>query len=363
MSKQPKRRAVRRTVLVTGAGGCVGHALIPKLLDRGDKLVVTDQPGAACSTGPSDRMRVIEGDLRDPRLAAKLVAGVDVIIHTAAIVDIAKSLEELRPINVDAVARLYDEAAKAGVKTFIHFGTGSIYAPQKGPLSEDAPVRIQNDYAASKIMSEDLLRDRAGQGPTANIIRPALIYGPRGRVLLNLFAAFPPVFALLSNFAPRLTGGPLSNSIHADDVANAALYLADNPQPHGSVFNVANDDPIAAGAVIALACEAYGLRMVGPPIPLATAPLKLARPLLDNATLFKALNGGLAVLWEHLRRQHSLSREFTPEIPREMLDFATSDFIFDNRRLKATGFELEHPTFAPSWKETVVWFRRQRWIP
>jgi 2-alkyl-3-oxoalkanoate reductase len=363
MSLKKSNNSEPLTFLVTGAGGCVGGALVAKLLARGARVVVTDRPGTPLPSGPPGKLTAISGDLTDPALPARLVEGVDVIVHTAAIVDIHMTMEQLRPINVDAVIALFDAAAVAGVKTFVHFGTGSIYASQGRPLAEDDPTLVQNDYGASKLLSEDLLRAREGRGPVVNILRPALVYGPRGRVLLNLFAALPPVLAELFPVAPRFAGGPRSNSVHADDVANAALFLADHPQPHGSIFNIANDDPVSAGELITITCHSYGQRVVGPPIPLPTALIQYSRPLFDHDPVFALLNGGIDLVWRHLRRKHNLSEEFTPLIPREMLDFVTADYVFDNRKLKGLGFELEHPTFAPSWKATIQWFQQNRWIP
>ena len=363
MTRRGKSRSSKKTVLVTGAAGCVGITLTQKLLARGDRVVATDRPGAALPEGPASRLKKVSGDLTDPGFAATLMKGVDAVIHTAAIVDISLPLEVLKPINVDAVEWLYDAAAAAGVKTFVHYSTGSIYAPQNRPIAEDDALLVQNDYGVSKVMSEDLLRERAGQGPVANILRPSLIYGPRGKVLVNLFAALPPIVNEITPVAPRFAGGPVCNYVHADDVANAAIFLVDHPQPHGEVFNIANDDPVAAGQMMTETFLAYGMKVVGPAIPLPTALIRASRVFIDRPPVFRVVNGVVGLLWSWLRNRHDLSEEFNPSIPREMLDFVSADIVFSIRKLKATGFTLEHPTFSEPWAQTIRWFRENRWIP
>lgn len=357
-----------RTILVTGAGGCVGARVVELLLARGDRVIATDRPGAALPTPPPgavDRLVAVPGDLTDPAFAPRLVDGAAAVIHTAAVVDIALPLAALKPINVDAVGYLYDAAAAAGAKTFVHFGTGSVYAPQPRPIREDDPLLVRNDYGVSKVLSEELLRARAGKGPVANILRPSLIYGPRGRVLLNLFAALPPLVRELSSRVPRLVGGPQANFVHTDDVAGAAIHLADHPQEHGAVFNVANDEPVPFGDVITETLAAFGLRVVGPSISLQpfVRLLRATRPLIDRPAVFALLNRFVKLAWSYEERRHDLSGEFRPSIPREMLDFVADDVVFANDALKATGYRLRHPSFLPSWRDTLRWFEDNRWIP
>ena len=357
-----------RKVLVTGAGGCVGSSVIRKLLARGDRVVATDRPGFTFPDGPQRGLKLVPGDLTDPTLAKKLVRGVDGVIHPAALVDVAAKMDVLKPINVDAVAYLYDAAAAAGVKDFVHFSTGSIYAPQQRPVNEDDPLLIQNDYGLSKVMSEDLLREREGKGPFVSILRPSLIFGPMGRVLINLFAALPPLVRELSPVAPRLSGGPACNYVHADDVANAAIFLLDNHRlggraPHGRTYNIANSDPVSAGTMISETFEAFGMRLVGPTIPFPIGIIRAARPLIDRDVVFRALNAGVVYLWDYMRRRHDLSEQFNPVIPREMLDFISEDMVFSIDRLLDAGFVLDYPTFSAPWRETIAWFRANRWIP
>jgi nucleoside-diphosphate-sugar epimerase len=358
-----------RTFLVTGAGGCVGARVVEQLLARGDRVVATDRRGAAFPTAPagaaSGALTAIPGDLTDRTLSPRLVAGVDAVIHTAAVVDISLPLAALRPINVDAVESLYDAAATAGAKVFVHFGTGSVYGPQPRPIREDDPLLVRNDYGVSKVLSEELLRARAGRGPVANILRPSLIYGPRGRVLLNLFAALPPLVREVTTRVPRIVGGPKANFVHADDVAGAAIHLADHPQEHGAVFNVANDEPTPFGLVITETLAAAGLRVGGPSVPLAPAVwlLRATRPLIDREPVFALLNRVVGCAWAYERRRYGLSEEFRPSIPREMLDFLADDVVFANEKLKATGYALRHPDFLPTWRETLGWFRENGWTP
>src|SRR5215218_7083578 len=117
-------------VLVTGGFGYVGSRLTPHLLGLGhhvralDLFLYTGAGKNALESDASysqwrDRLEILEGDLRDPCVVEKAVAGVDTIIHLAAISnDPTGEIDEVltRQVNFDAVGMLIASAKRAGVK-------------------------------------------------------------------------------------------------------------------------------------------------------------------------------------------------------------------------------------------------------
>jgi nucleoside-diphosphate-sugar epimerase len=349
-------------VLVTGAGGCVGAFIVDELSARGTPVTATDRPG---TPAPAERpgLRWVPADLTDPRVAPALCEGVEAVIHTAAWVDIHASFEEQAPINLNAVRYLYEAAAAAGVAYFLHFSTGSLYAPKDGPLTEDDPLQPTSSYERAKLLAEDYLRTRTGPGPLVNMLRPALIYGPRGKVLLAPLATLPTILQPLDRWIPRLRGGPRTNLVHALDVARAAVHLCDHRQPEGATFNVATDEVLSAGELFATALRIAGMAFAPLDVRYPDRLVKAVRPLLTYPRPFDLINRGGRALWRRVTRKAHLADALAPRVDMEANVYLGGDTVFDASRLKATGFTFKFPTFEEGWADTFDWYRRHHWIP
>lgn len=358
--KNPREK--RRKVLVTGAAGCVGHFLVSRLLEEGFDVIALDRPGSEFPIADTKRLKVLESDITAPEVLEKATKGVDTVVHAAAIVDISAMWDEIAPVNYYATVRLYEAARENGVRYFIFFSTGSVYAESSGPLTENSPVRVANDYVKTKLEAENYLRSQVG-GPVVNILRPALIFGPRGKVLAGALATVPTLLKVFGGYAPALADGPRSNWVHAEDVASAATFLVKNPQPHGEIFNVANDDPVGAFEVFTIAFRTAGLKVIGPEIPYPLKVIKAISPILASDVVMKPLNRVATTIFRVVARRSGIDSPLTPRLDKEAFDFAVRDVIFDNSRLKALGFQYRFPKFEEAWKETVRWYIEHRWIP
>ncbi|MCD6498041.1 MAG: NAD(P)-dependent oxidoreductase [Deltaproteobacteria bacterium] len=360
-------------VLVTGAGGCVGSLVVQQLIGLGHDVRATDRPGArqpdlaGALEGPRSEstelgsMEWVEGDLTDHAVAASLVRGVDAIIHTAAWVDIAVSFEQQAPINLYAVQDLYEVAREAGVRHFIHFSTGSLYAPKNGPIREGDPLRATSAYEETKMLAEDYLD--AEPGPTVNMLRPALIYGPRGKVLVAPVATVPELLSALDGLVPGIEGGPKNNLVHSLDVARAAVHLLEHPQPDGSRFNVACDDLRTIGEYMAIVMRQGRVRLAPLRLPFPGSIVRAALPLLTYERPVRLLNRTVSAIWNRTIRHHHLTGDLIPRVDREAVPYLAGDTIFDNSAIKATGFEFRYPNFEEGWADTVRWYREQKWLP
>lgn len=356
---------MKKTVLVTGAAGCVGSQLVAELLETGYHVVAVDRPGSPLPDPAPGSLDVHPVDLSDAQAARTVARGVDVVVNLAAIVDIAMPLDRLAPINLHAVRHLYEGATEGGASLFIHFSTGSLYEPAKHPIRETDPMWSLNDYARTKLLSEDfvLSRDRS-RGPAVNVIRPALIFGPRGKVLVSSLLTVAPLLLRLTHRGIRLRGGPRTNLVHSLDVARAVRFLIEHRQPHGEVFNVANDDPLAAGELLSMALEAGGMRLTRWSLPMPTWLMYCLRPFIDRAVIVWALNRVLANRWDRIRKAEGLvPNGVVPRFDRESLDYVTHDFVFDNSKLKALGFKYTYAKLDSGWRQALAWCCENRWVP
>jgi len=353
-------KTTKKRTLVTGAGGAVGHFLVEELLRCGHRVVALDLPNAHIPR--KEGIEVIEGDIRDEKVIEHAVDGVEAIVHTAAIVDIALPFDRLAPVNYEATKKLFLKAKEKGVQYFLFFSTGSAYPGGPKPMTEDTPLVIANDYVRSKVLSEEFLKSQSPP-PVVNILRPALIYGPWGKVLAASLATTPALLKVFGGHAVLLRGGPKSNWVHAEDVARAACFLVQNPQPHGEAFNVAGDEAISVMDVFATGFEAGSIKVHVLPLPYPVALVRAFMPIVARDSFFKPLNKAASLLYELIALSKGTKSPLRPRLDKEALEFAVKDMVFENSKLKKLGFQYKFKTFKEGWQDTYAWYKENRWIP
>lgn len=154
------------TVLVTGANGFVGSHVLEALTKREDL-----RPIAACR----DRHRLVpgfsgevrEGDLRDEAYLEGLLAGVDVVCHTAAWTSLWGHARESGALYYQPTIRLIDKALERRVLRFVYTSTTSAAAPEASAdaMSRGRPRRFW-PHLSRVIAIEDYLRSHVGEGCT-----------------------------------------------------------------------------------------------------------------------------------------------------------------------------------------------------
>jgi len=358
------------TVVVTGAAGAVGALVVEELLrDPELRVVRVDRPGLQMPELPAGTRARVEdrpGDLTEAGFARSCVRGATYVIHTAAATNVALGYAQLKPINIDAVGWLYEGARDEGARGFVHCSSGAVYQTTSGLITEDTPLRAESDYAQSKIDAEALVQQLARKGgPGWVILRPSLIYGPRGRLLAGPLPMMPPLLKLVSGGAAMagFSGGPESNWVHARDVARAAVFVRDRREAYGEVFNVCDDTPLPFGEIINAAIQAYGftstVKIPIPPIWLN----KLAFPLLHSDTFFQVLNAAAGVLWKVIQNRHGLTDDLQPRLDRATAAYFVKEFVFSNAKLKRLGWTVEHPDIRTAFPDVLRWYQDHNWAP
>jgi nucleoside-diphosphate-sugar epimerase len=370
-ARKPRAAAARKkieTVLVTGGAGCVGSFVVQELLKLGFKVRAADRPGApfpAVDKKYAQRFEMREGDIRDREFLEACVKGVDRIIHTAANLDLSLSLEEIKPINTDPVITLYEAAVRGKVKSMVHFSSCACYKFASCAITEDMPVEATNNYEQSKILADEYLAEgiKKNKLPVVTIVRPGLVFGPKGRALAHNYALLPPIFGMISNRMLGLKGGPKSNYVHALDMARAAVFLQQKNQKPGAIFNVAIDDAKSVSEVFNIACETYGLKLTHPFLPFPEKLIKRYYPVISRPEVMKNVTRALGYWWEALVKKYGLQAELSPKIDAEFLVFGINEAVYSNRKLKDKGFVFTFPDFESAWKDTIRWYQENRWMP
>ncbi len=351
-----------QTVLVTGAAGTVGNYVVGLAEAAGHRVVASDLHPKGIAMPVRGEIR--PGDIRDRAFLDKLVKGVDHVIHTAAMLDVGAPFETLSAVNTEAVVSLYDAAARAGAKRFVHVSTAMLYAQgQEGALREDAPILPRGPHGRTKHQAELALLERAARGgPAWTIVRAAPVYGRRGRHYAASLLIVGPVVRLVSPVVPRSSGGPVANLVHAEDVARALVFVLGRKECEGEVFNVADDDRLTLGDRLSETYRAYGL----PTMPTGQLP----RPMLDRIGQFfqaegayQTLDTSLLAAWKLVVLRHRLKPALRARLDREALTLLYDDLAVDASKLRALGWKPRFPSFMEGWRQVLRWYQAERWVP
>ncbi|MDA8019474.1 MAG: SDR family oxidoreductase [Thermoanaerobaculia bacterium] len=246
-------------ILVTGGGGYVGSALVPRLLERGERVTVLDLFWYGEEVlEPHERLRLVRGDIRDADTVARSMAGVDAVIHLACISnDPSFELDPTlgKSINLDAFPGLVDAALSAGVDRFVYASSSSIYGVQDLPdVVEDTPPLPLTDYSRFKLDCERILLERcSGKSMASVIVRPATVCGWAPRMRFDLTVNILTLHALVNGRIRVFGGSQLRPNLHIDDMVRAYETLLDTDEAlvAGEAFNVGYRNlPVADIAIL-----------------------------------------------------------------------------------------------------------------
>jgi len=246
---------MRRRILVLGGTGFVGHALCEKLAETdadGRIVVATRRLLHASTLLPLPTIEVVEGDVHDDVVLARLVSGADAVVNLVAILH--GSAADFERVHVELPRRLARACAAAGVRRVVHVSALGAAA--------DAP----SNYLRSKAAGEAAL---AQAGLDLTLLRPSVIFGAGDR-LLNLFAqlqAFAPV-------VPLAAGDARFQPVWVGDVAEAIVRCLDRRDSIGRTFELAGPEVLTLSQLVRLAGRWAGHERPQLALPAALATLQ-----------------------------------------------------------------------------------------
>jgi UDP-N-acetylglucosamine 4-epimerase len=159
----------RRTWLVTGAAGFIGSHLVERLLRLDQAVVGLDNfatgkranlDGVRLAVGPdaASRFRFIEGDITVASTCNAACAGVDVILHQAALGSVPRSIAAPLPshaTNLTGFVNMLEAAKAAGIKRFVYASSSSVYGTEPAlPKVEQRIGDPLSPYAVTKLANE-----------------------------------------------------------------------------------------------------------------------------------------------------------------------------------------------------------------
>jgi len=248
-----------RTWLVTGAAGFIGSNLVETLLGTGQVVVGLDnfatghrrnldEVANAVGGEAHDRFRFITGDIRDRNTCAEAVAGVDVVLHQAALGSVPRSIAEplaTHDSNITGFLNMLEAARKAEVGRFIYAASSSTYGDEPNlPKVEERIGAPLSPYAVTKLVNELYAAVYAcSYGFKATGLRYFNVFGPRQDPDGAYAAVIPKWIAAMLKGEEVTIYGDGETSRDFCFIANAvqanirAALAPDNAQ--GEVYNVA----------------------------------------------------------------------------------------------------------------------------
>jgi nucleoside-diphosphate-sugar epimerase len=246
-------------VLVTGASGFVGEAVVLKLLV--DKKFCP----IAAARGPTRLQGLCPVQPFDLTHAKVLPAldDVQVVIHAAARVHVMNetaidALAEFRKVNVEGTLGLAQRAAKSGVKRFIFISSikvnGESTLPGKPFKADDRP-NPQDPYGVSKYEAEEALKQLGrATGMEVVIIRPPLVYGP------GVKANFLSMLNWLNKGIP-LPLGAIRNQrslVNIGNLVSLVVTCIDHPTAANQTFLVSDGEDLSTTQLLRRLSRALG---------------------------------------------------------------------------------------------------------
>jgi UDP-N-acetylglucosamine 4-epimerase len=262
-SQFPAIAATPRTWLVTGCAGFIGSNLLEALLKLGQRVVGLDnfatghrhnleQVRQAVGAEVWANFRFIEGDIRSLETCREACAGVERVLHQAALGSVPRSIDDpitSHEVNVSGFLNMLVASRDAGVKRFVYAASSAAYGDYPGlPKIEHTIGRPLSPYGAGKYMNE-LYADVFGRcyGLETMGLRYFNVFGPRQDPEGAYAAVIPKwIAALLRGDTVFINGdGETSRDFcYIENVVQANLLAAmvDRPEALHQVYNVAVGD-------------------------------------------------------------------------------------------------------------------------
>lgn len=278
-------------LLVTGGAGYIGSVVAARLCQAGHLVTVVDDLSAGHADAVPDDAELVRVDAAEvgPLLLADRYDGV---LHFAGRSLVAESVSHPEMYwrgNVVTTLALLDAMRAAAVPRLVFSSTAAVYgAPERVPITEDAPVRPTNPYGASKLACDLMIASEAlahGLGAVSlryfNVAGALGRYGERHReethlipLALDVAAGRRAALGVHGTDYPTPDGTAVRDYVHVDDLADAHLLALEAATPgEHRIFNLGN------GAGFSVLDIVESVRAVtGHPLPVRPGPRRPGDP-------------------------------------------------------------------------------------
>ncbi|MCA1656906.1 MAG: class I SAM-dependent methyltransferase, partial [Actinobacteria bacterium] len=292
-------------ILVTGASGFIGSALVGRLAGAGQdvRAMVRSDDGARRVEAAHPSVEVVRGDMGDDESLRAAVAGCDVVYHLAG--NYRGSAAEMQSTHLGGTAKLLGVLGPES--RLVYVSSTSVYGwDRPWPADHATPSQPASAYGRAKLSAEQLVTAR----PEGNVViaRPTITYGP-GDTQGMLARAV----RLMSQGVRRFPGDGTNriHLIHVDDLVRALVLLGTDGD---GIFVLGGPEATPVATILGLLAEGAGL-----PAPSFGLPTSILRPAAK----------GLGAVWSLAKLQGE------PPLNVHGLDVATRDRAYSWARADA----------------------------
>ncbi|PYE87880.1 NAD-dependent epimerase/dehydratase family protein [Phyllobacterium leguminum] len=277
-------------VLVTGASGFIGRALVPHLLAAGFSV------RAASRTPEKIRLAGVEtAQLPSPDAPAAafetLATGCDHVVHLAAIAHARQKLATAayEAANRMLAARLAEAARSAAQGKFVFISSIRAQCGQvaDGIVRETDPAKPEDDYGRAKLAAEQAIAAIFADTGKFTILRPVLVYGPGvggNMAMLTRLGRLPVPLPFAGLDAKR-------SLLDREALCDAILHSIREPKTDGGTYLVADAEPLSVAQILAAIRAGLGRKPGLFPVPQSW--LAHLAGLVGQSTRWQAVTGGL----------------------------------------------------------------------
>lgn len=245
-------------ILVTGATGFTGKALVRRLLDDGHQVVGLDyKEGLKTEELRKWGAEIVIGSVTEKDVVRRCMQGVDVVQHLAAAFREMNVPESYyHDVNVGGTRTMLDVAREAGVKKFVYCSTCGVHGNvDRPPGGEDAPIQPADYYQQTKYEAEPYVLEYVKQGHKATIIRPAAIYGPGDpeRFYLIFKRAAKGWFPMIGS------GKTFYHPLYIDNLVDALVLAMDVNKGNGQAYLIADEEYVSIQDLVQRTGRAMGI--------------------------------------------------------------------------------------------------------
>jgi predicted dehydrogenase/nucleoside-diphosphate-sugar epimerase len=260
-------------ILVTGAAGFLGSALVRSLVQGGERPRVFLRRPVAAGSAAAD-VDAVYGNLGEAESVDRAVAGVEIVYHVGAAMKGGPN--EFEAGTIWGTKNIIEACLKHSVRRLIYVSSVGVLDhaghPDGVPVTEDSPLEphpeLRGLYTQTKLLAERLVLQAARERDLpAVIVRPGQIFGPGAEHI-----APNGIFALAGQWIVAGQGERLLPLVYIDDVVDGLIAAATAPNAAGHVVHLVDPSPVTQNQYLRWSLSVPGSKPVRrTPMPLLMA--------------------------------------------------------------------------------------------